>query len=199
MRYIIALGVLLHATAALASADDMTHAEFWQRANTGNWSAPVFTTNPHAEPRRTGRDRRAVMPTNRQHVAKLVHDRAAQKLGYKWAPIAVKLAHVESRFNHRAVGPRTRHGHAQGILQVMPGSARAMGYNPSRLRELEYGLDAGLQHMRLCIQSGVRTEQEMAKCHVAGVKGWRTRLNRVAERYKHQYVAMVSAAPRYRE
>lgn len=195
MRYIIALGVLLHASAALA-VDDMSHAEYFQRERSGNWTQPLVAHDYPAQQRRSSR---ASAPSKRQHVAKIVHDRATRKLGSRWAPVAVKLAHVESRFNHLAVGPKTRHGRAQGILQVMPGTARAMGYNPARLRELEYGLDAGLTHMLLCVRSGVQTDQQMAKCHVAGTRGWRVRLNRRAEHYKRQYVAMVNNAPRYRE
>lgn len=201
MRYIIlALGVLLHASTASASADDMTHAEYWSRERANNWTHPLAKQDYYtAQPRKNSRAAHTSVPAKRQHVARIVHDRAERKLGRKWAPVAVRLAHVESRFNHGAVGPKTRHGRAQGILQVMPGTARAMGYNPSRLRELEYGLDAGLHHMALCLQSGVQTEAQMAKCHVAGFKGWRVRLNRQAERYKWQYVAMVNSAPRWRE
>tara|TARA_R110000868_G_scaffold261331_3_gene519423 strand:+ start:2866 stop:3483 length:618 start_codon:yes stop_codon:yes gene_type:complete len=205
MRYIIALGVLLHASTAFASTD-MSSGEFWTRANTGNWTKPlnydagqpaVQTSRARVRAVRAKRAQRAT--PNTQHAAARVHQRAAQKLGSKWAPVAVKLAYVESRFNHNAVGPKTRHGRAQGILQVMPGTARAMGYNPSRLREFDYGLDAGLQHMALCLQSGVQTEAQMSKCHVAGVVGWKRRLNPSAERYKYRYVAMVNAAPRWRD
>jgi membrane-bound lytic murein transglycosylase MltF len=57
----------------------------------------------------------------------------------------------------------------QGVMQVMPGSARALGYDPSKLHDCEYGLAAGSAHMKLCIQHGVRTTQEMARCHVAGI------------------------------
>jgi hypothetical protein len=52
--------------------------------------------------------------------------------------------------------------------------------------------------MRLCILSGVELEAQLSKCHVAGVRRWKMRLNRRAERYKHKYVAMVMRAPGYR-
>ena len=34
-------------------------------------------------------------------------------------------------------------------MQVMPGSARAMGFNPRRLNEAAYGIAAGIEHMRV--------------------------------------------------
>ncbi len=130
----------------------------------------------------------------RKDACALVAQEATRRLGREWAPVAVRIAWVESRCNTAAVGPRTRHGRAQGIMQVMPGSARALGFNPRRLREARYGAAAGVAHMRACIASGVRTERQMAACHVAGVKGWKKRLRPSAERYKWKYVGLVMGA-----
>jgi len=130
-------------------------------------------------------------------VRRMVAHQARKKLGSRWVKSAVKIAYVESRFNPKAVGPRTRHGKARGVMQVMPKSARAMGFNPRRLNEAEYGIAAGIAHMRLCIQSGVRTDAEMSACHVAGARGWAIRLRKHAQRYKRIYVAMVRRAPGY--
>ena len=80
-------------------------------------------------------------------------------------------------------------------MQVIPPTARAMGVQYSRLNELEYGVAAGIHHMAICIQTGVRTDAEMAACHVAGPKGWQIRLRRTAQTYKYRYVAMVQRAP----
>ena len=133
----------------------------------------------------------------KQIVRRMVAHQARKKLGKRWVKSAVKIAYVESRFNPKAVGPRTRHGRARGVMQVMPKSARAMGFNPRRLNEAEYGIAAGIAHMRLCIQSGVRTDAEMSACHVAGTRGWAIRLRKRAQRYKRIYVAMVRRAPGY--
>jgi len=130
-------------------------------------------------------------------VRRMVARQARAKLGRRWVRSAVKIAYVESRFNPRAVGPRTRHGRARGVMQVMPRSARALGFNPRRLNEAAYGIAAGIAHMRMCIRSGVRTEAEMSACHVAGPRGWAIRLRRKAQRYKRIYVAMVRRAPGY--
>jgi hypothetical protein len=131
---------------------------------------------------------------SRSTVAAMLADRAQRKLGAGWVRSAMALGKIESGYRCDAVGPRTRHGRAQGILQVLPGSAEALGIDPSTLRTCEGGIEAGLRHMAACIESGVRTHQEMAACHVAGVKGWKSRLTRVAERYKRQYVRMASVA-----
>jgi soluble lytic murein transglycosylase-like protein len=130
------------------------------------------------------------MPADRQAVANKVVAQAEIALGKQWVPTALKLARLESGFNCRAIGPRTRHGNARGVFQVMPGSARALGFDPRRLHECDYGIAAGIAHMKSCLHAGVRTHAQMAKCHVAGVRGWNTRLNRKAERYKARYVRM---------
>jgi hypothetical protein len=114
------------------------------------------------------------------------------ELGRQWVDTALRLAKLESGYRCNATGPKTRHGNAKGVFQVMPGSARALGYSPSRLHECDYGIAAGVAHMKSCLKAGVRTHDQMARCHVAGVGGWNTRLNRRAERYKRQYVRMAS-------
>jgi hypothetical protein len=102
------------------------------------------------------------------------------RIGAHWVPTTIKLAKIESNFNPRA---RNRSSGAAGVLQVLPSSARAMGFSPSRLTELRYGTAAGVEHMRRCIASGVRTHREMAFCHVAGFAGWKRRPTQYAVRY----------------
>lgn len=133
----------------------------------------------HAEPSRDG-------------VRAIVAEETRRQLGERWVPVALRIAHVESGFNPRAVGPRTRHGRALGVFQVMPGSARALGYDPRRLLEPRYGAAAGVAHMRLCIAHGVRTDAEMARCHLAGVGGWKRRGDATSRRY----VALVTGGAR---
>ena len=217
MKYALALAAIIAATPALASTD-MSHAEFFERSRTGNWKEPVssesFTPQkPTYVTRRVivrGKNgkkrvryvREAVVPKvevvathstlRKQAVADMVAKETARRLGAQWVPTALKLAKIESSFNCNAVGPNTRHGRARGVLQVIPGSARAMGYEPSRLNECAYGISAGVTHMALCIESGVRTHEQMASCHVAGVKGWKVRLNHRAERYRREYVRLAS-------
>jgi hypothetical protein len=132
------------------------------------------------------------VPANRTAVSKMVASSAESRLGGQWVNTALKLAKLESGFNCAAVGPKTRHGRARGVLQVIPASAKALGYNPSRLNECKHGIDAGIAHMQSCLDAGVRTHEQMARCHVAGVGGWNKRLSRSAERYKRAYVRMAS-------
>ena len=114
------------------------------------------------------------VPASGATVQRMVETRAEQVLGRQWVGTAVLLARKESSFRCNAVGPRTRHGRALGVFQVMPGSARALGYQYNKLVDCRYGIDAGLAHMKMCIAHGVRTEQQMLACHLRGVAGWRT-------------------------
>ncbi len=122
----------------------------------------------------------------RPDVVAEIRSQVRDKIGSQWENVAVRIAYVESRHNPRAIGPKTKHGRAQGVLQVMPKSARALGYDPKRLRELKYGVAAGVAHMKSCLRSGVQTEREMAACHVSGVSGWKRRTRSISK-----YVALV--------
>ena len=113
------------------------------------------------------------LPAQGATVQRMVETRAEQVLGRQWVGTAVLLARKESGFRCNAVGPRTRHGRALGVFQVMPGSAKALGYQYSKLVDCRYGIDAGLAHMKLCLAHGVRTERQMMSCHLHGVAGWR--------------------------
>lgn len=125
-------------------------------------------------------------------VPQLVADETTRQIGAQWVPTALRLAKLESGFRCNATGPRTRHGRAKGVFQVMPNTARTMGFNPARLHECGYGIAAGLEHFKRCIKAGVRTHSEMASCHVSGFHGWKVRLNKRAERYKQKYVRLAA-------
>jgi hypothetical protein len=129
-------------------------------------------------------------PVARTEVAKAVARIAQEQLGTQWVASAMKLAKIESSYTCRATGPKTSHGRAKGVLQVMPGSARALGYDPNRLHECEYGIRAGIAHMRRCLEAGVSSEREMAACHVAGWRGWNIKLAKRHERYKQHYIRL---------
>lgn len=124
------------------------------------------------------------------NVRDMVARETERTLGRQWVPTALKLAKIESGFRCNATGPRTRHGRARGVFQVMPGTARAMGFNPAKLHECGYGIAAGIAHMRQCIASGVRTHAQMASCHVSGWYGWKARLNKRAENYRRKYIRL---------
>jgi hypothetical protein len=121
-------------------------------------------------------------------VQQMIATETTRQIGAQWTPTALRIAKLESGYRCNAVGPKTRHGRARGVFQVMPATARGMGYDPRRLNECQHGIAAGVTHMRLCIASGVRTQAQMASCHVSGFHGWKVRLKPRAERYKQKYV-----------
>lgn len=178
----IAFALVVAATPAFA---EQSHAEYWNEEAARQAALPVAS-------------QKAVRSSSDcAHIKAIVADEVRRQIGEKWVPVALRIAYVESKFNPSAVGPKTRHGRAQGVMQVMPGTARAMGYDPSRLRDARYGAAAGVAHMRMCIASGVRTDHEMALCHVSGVGGWKRRLSGKDEKYKTKYTALVRNARVY--
>lgn len=112
----------------------------------------------------------AATPAQAQMTARqAVAHEARQQLGEQWVATADRLAFKESGWRAHAVGPRTRHGRALGVLQVLPSSARALGYpDARRLLEPRYGAAAGVAHMAMCLRKGVRTERQMIRCHNTG-------------------------------
>lgn len=131
---------------------------------------------------------------DRNSVAKMVADKARAKLGSEWVEPALKIAKLESSFKCDALGPRTRHGRAAGIFQVMPGSAKALGYDYNLLtKDCAYSIDAGLAHMMKCIEAGVKNARSMSACHVAGWGNWNRKLAKKSEQYRAKYVQMASA------
>jgi len=190
--------IIVLAMLASSPALAMPASEFFARDKERNWNRPLAYQSdgaPRSERETGAREQRQHIRERQRRVVKVVERQARQKLGERWVKTAVKISYVESRHNPAAVGPNTRHGRARGVMQVIPPTARAMGFQYSRLNELEYGVAAGIHHMAICIQTGVRTDAEMAACHVAGPKGWQMRLRRTAQTYKYRYVAMVQRAP----
>jgi hypothetical protein len=190
MKRILPLAIAVTMSGAVAAQE--SSADFF-RKDKMYWSQGLMAPDVLSYNDDVGRIRN--VSKRKKIVRRMVAKQAEKKLGKRWVRSAVKIAYVESRFNPKAVGPKTRHGRARGVMQVMPGSARAMGFNPRRLNEAAYGIAAGIAHMQLCINSGVRTDEEMSACHVAGTRGWAIRLRKNAQKYKRVYVAMVRLAP----
>jgi soluble lytic murein transglycosylase-like protein len=157
-------------------------------------SRTAFGTAPVADQRpRQGRSQ-----ASRDQARAIVANIAAERLGHAWVPVALKIAHVESRFNCGAVGPALSDGRsAMGLMQVRPTSAWAMGYTGTAagLRDCYIGAVWGVEHMRKCIASGANDEASMARCHVGGAGALRKRLKPWAERYAQRYRHMVAQAP----
>jgi hypothetical protein len=186
LKTTVATLAFISAAPAAATADESI-SEFFIRDRSNNWTQPIGGETVYGS-LPVARELRA-----NKAVADLTARTANAMLGPEWVASAVGLAKLESGLRCNARGPKVRsHGgdRALGALQVMPRTARAMGLDPSRLTECEYGITAGIMHMRMCLDSGVHTRAQMAACHVAGVKGWNRRLARRPERYKQQYIRL---------
>lgn len=134
--------------------------------------------------------------TTHVNISELVAKKTKEKLGEKWVSTSLKIAKIESSFNCGALGPHTKGGRGRGIFQVMPGSAKALGYSYSRLSECEYGIDAGLAHMEKClsVNGGDMTTSQMASCHVSGWGGFDRRLKKYSETYRNKYIYLAKNA-----
>lgn len=95
---------------------------------------------------------------------------AREKLGERWVGVALAQAKRESSFNPLA---RNRSSGASGVFQVLPSTARGMGYDSSRLLDLEYNTKVGVAYMRKCIEAGVSNDAQMNSCFLRGFYKWR--------------------------
>jgi hypothetical protein len=183
----IALALVALSMASPAVADEMSAAEFFARDKANNWTGElVHISNPYGKlvkPSKITADKQKVIDAIRLHVA--------DQIGSKWVDTALRIAKLESGFSCRAKGPKTRHGHAKGVFQLIDSSARTLGFDPTNMYDCEQNILAGIAHMKACInQGGVREPREMAACHVAGWSNWNVKLARRSERYKQRYVSL---------
>ena len=116
-----------------------------------------------------------------------------QELSEQWVASALKIAKVESGYQCNATGPKTRHGRAKGVFQLIDSSARTLGFDPGKMYDCNENIAAGVAHMKVCIRYGVKDPRGMAACHVAGWNHWNVKLARQHERYKQRYINMASA------
>lgn len=128
----------------------------------------AILTKPRQEPAEAVSRLYPHQTDGQRRVAILVAERAKATLGKEWVDTAIHIAHKESRFNCKATGPLAKGSRAMGVMQVMPGTARGMGFNPRNLHDCQYGIDAGLEHMRRCMAAGASTERQMIRCHQTG-------------------------------
>lgn len=116
-----------------------------------------------------------------------------KELGEEWVASALKIARIESGFSCTAKGPKTRHGHAKGVFQLIDSSARTLGFDSGKMYDCNENIAAGVAHMKVCIKYGVKDPRGMAACHVAGWNHWNVKLAKQHERYKQQYIRMATA------
>ena len=181
VQTLIASAASVTLVAALAVAegggdpDDRYVAVFWGK------SAPAGTT--------------VALKGDRRAVAKLVIAEASrQNVPHR---VALAVAKIESGFRCEAVGPKTRHGRAMGPLQILPGSAAALGYPTTSLDSCGNGLAAGMAHLARCRQVAGDDPPAISRCHVQGwARDPRKSVNRYAERYVQSFrLAYASMQP----
>jgi len=184
---ITALALVALSMAAPAVADEMSAAEYFARDKANKWTGElVHTPSPYGRLVKLSK-----MTPEKQKLADAIADHVTAQIGSKWVDTALRIAKLESNFTCRARGPKTRHGNAKGVFQLIDSSARSLGFDPTRMYECEQNIFAGVAHMKACIEKGgVREPREMAACHVAGWANWNVRLARRPERYKQRYVAL---------
>ena len=108
----------------------------------------------------------------RGRAQEVITRKANEKLGERWVPVALAQAKRESNFLPHA---RNRQSGASGVFQVLPSTARGMGFDPARLFDLEYGTTVGIAYMGKCIEAGVTNDAEMNHCFLYGFYKWRGR------------------------
>ena len=95
---------------------------------------------------------------------------SAQKYGVAYA-FASRIAHVESGMKCSVVGS---HGEV-GPLQILPATARALGYSNIRRASCRTKTDAGMKHLAMCYRGAHGNWRRAAACHNAGLASlkWR--------------------------
>lgn len=103
---------------------------------------------------------------------------------------AVKIAKHESGLRCNAVGS---HGE-RGPLQILPSTARALGYKNIRSASCATQIDAGMEHLAICYRGVNGNRWLAAGCHNQGfsvIK--RGRLSAMARRYANAIVGYIDA------
>lgn len=99
------------------------------------------------------------------HVSQMIKHSAGRHGVPEW--LALRVAWVESRHRCGVANPRTG---ASGPLQVLPSTARAMGYNGGAggLRNCGTGLEYGMRHLAMCYRLAGGNQAAAARCHLSG-------------------------------
>jgi hypothetical protein len=69
--------------------------------------------------------------------------------------LIVGIIKVESAFNPMAVGPKTKYGHARGLMQVMPEWAKKFELkNEYELHEIHIAIESGIKVFKIHLEEG---------------------------------------------
>lgn len=103
---------------------------------------------------------------------------------------ALRITKVESGFQCHVVGPKTKHGRAQGVMQILPSTAAKMGHQGGDLANCEDGLNYGMAYLSLCYQLAGKDEAKASACYVGG----ENMATGPKGKYAKKYVKMVKYA-----
>ena len=69
--------------------------------------------------------------------------------------VVVGIIKVESAFNPMAVGPKTKYGHARGLMQVMPEWAKKLGLKGQYdFHNIDIGIESGIKVFLIHLEEG---------------------------------------------
>lgn len=99
-----------------------------------------------------------------------VMQKVARQAKVEGVPVsfALRVTKVESGFQCNVIGPKTKHGRAQGVMQILPTTAARMGHQGGDLANCEDGLLYGMAYLSLCFKLAGNDENKAAACYVGG-------------------------------
>jgi len=147
---VIASVVVTHAT------DDMSPSEFFARDKANNFKTANFYGDLNSS-------KSLVNKTD-------VMNKVATRATAEGVPVnfALRITKVESGFQCHVVGPKTKHGRAQGVMQILPTTAERMGHRGGDLANCDDGLKYGMAYLSLCYQLAGKDERKASSCYVGG-------------------------------
>ena len=152
LRIAGALALVLIATPALASVDPVS-----------DLFDGLFEQEPVQVQQTTWRKhgRRIHIDTN-SSVNQMIAEHVSARIGSEWVSTALQIARIESGGRCGAVNASG----ATGVMQVV--YPERFGISRSYARTCQGGIQAGVEHMAMCIQKGAKTHNQMMVCHNAG-------------------------------
>jgi len=107
------------------------------------------------------RDIKLYIQTTHRKVPNIVADSISINISklskeYKISPeLIVGIIKVESSFNPMAVGSKTKHGHARGLMQVMPEWVKKLGLKSQYdFHDIDIGIESGLRVFLIHLEEG---------------------------------------------
>ncbi len=107
------------------------------------------------------RDIKLYIKTTHPKISSIVADEIAKQIvkksrQYKIAPeLVLGIIKIESSFNPAAVGPKTKYGHARGLMQVMPEWAPKLDLKSQYdFHEIDIAIESGIKVFLIHLEEG---------------------------------------------